>query len=316
MPRLPARFSRPAALLALGLACASPLMGQPRLLIFSKTLDYRHAVIPQAITAITMMGQANGFAVDTTEDSRKFTASNLGRYQAVFFNQVDGDVFDTAQQNAFQAYIRKGGGFAGLHAASYTELQWPWFGQLLGAYFKDHSPVTSGRLAVEDRNHPSTAALPAQWMRSEEWYNFTVNPRPAVKVLITVDEKTYAGGNMGADHPIVWYHDFDGGRSWYSALGHTPESFTDANFLAHLQGGIAYAMGKAATSIRPGHLFPRAFPQTSAGNGLRISTLVPCHGVRSGHAGRPGRFEFILAGRPGAAYSAQGALIPMARGLP
>lgn len=256
-------------------------IARPRLLVFSKTLDYRHAVIPEARAAAIKLGQEAGFDVDTSENSKDFTAANLARYQAVFFNHTTGDVLDSAQQAAFQGFIRKGGGFAALHASSYTELQWPWFADLIGAYFKDHSSVTPGTLKVENAGHPSTATLPSTWTRSDEWYNFTRNPRSLVKVLLTIDEKTYTGGNMGKDHPMAWYHDYDGGRSWYSALGHTPESYKDAAFMAHFRGGLEYALGMKTPT---GKVLPprRVSERTPAVRRLAGSSVLAFPGPASG----------------------------------
>ena len=244
--------------------------GQPRLLAFSRTLGYRHEAIPDAAAALQAMGKAEGYLVDTTGDPAVFTSANLARYQAVFFNHVTGEVLDSSQREAFRGYIRSGGGFAALHAASAALETWPWYGGLVGAYFKDHSGVVSGSLRIEDRGHPSTAGLPADWTRVEEWYNFKTNPRPAVKVLMTVDEATYAGGNMGTDHPIAWFHAYEGGRAWYSALGHTPESYRDSLFLGHLRGGIAYAMGHTRTGLSSG----RTDRRTMLRPGLRVPAAV------------------------------------------
>src|SRR5690606_7003198 len=117
-------------------------------------------------------------------------------------------------------FIMNGGGFVGIHSASDTEYGWPFYGELIGAYFAGHPDPQTGTINIEDPDHPSTRALPSQWTRFEEWYNFQANPRPSVSVLATVDESTYTGGTMGADHPIVWCREFAGGRSWYTALGH------------------------------------------------------------------------------------------------
>jgi type 1 glutamine amidotransferase len=134
----------------------------------------------------------------------------------------------------------------GVHSASDTEYNWPWYGGLVGAYFDrvhGHSKVTQATLHVIDRTHPSTVMLPALWVRTDEWYNFASNPRGRVNVLMTIDESTYNGGTMGVDHPIAWYHEYEGGRAWYTALGHTSESYYEPLFLAHLWGGIMYAVG-------------------------------------------------------------------------
>jgi type 1 glutamine amidotransferase len=217
-----------------------------KVLVFSKTAGYRHASIPQGVAAIKTLGEKSGFTVEATEDAAVFRDDSLKQFAAVVFLSTTGDVLDEAQQQAFERYVRAGGGFVGVHGASDTEYDWPWYGRLVGAYFASHPKGTpTATVRVADPNHPSTSALPGAWVRTDEWYNFKANPRGSVVVLATLDEKTYSGGTMGDDHPIAWYHDFDGGRAFYTALGHTPESFVEPLFLQHLLGGIEYAAGAA-----------------------------------------------------------------------
>lgn len=213
----------------------------PRVLVFSKTAGFRHESIPTGVKAVREVGQGL-FEVDATEDSAAFTPDNLRKYRAVVFLSTTGDVLGPEQERAFEAFIRAGGGFAGIHAAADTEYDWPWFGQLVGAYFKGHPPVQQATIQVEDRTHRSTRHLPEQWVRTDEWYAFRSNPRQRTHVLASLDERTYAPGDAAmGDHPIAWYHEFDGGRSWYTALGHTHESFREPLFRAHLREGIAWA---------------------------------------------------------------------------
>jgi len=229
------------SLFATPIATAEPAF---RVLVFSKTTGFRHDSIPAGVTAIQNLGQQNNFAVDATEDDTQFTDTNLARYAAVIFLSTTGDPVATQpEKDAFQRYIERGGGFVGIHAASDSGYTWAWYGQLTGAYFRQHPAQQNALVRIEDPNHPSTQGLPAQLTRFDEWYDFRDNPRPNVHVLTTVDESTYSGGTMGADHPTTWCHDFDGGRSWYTALGHTIESFSEANFLHLLLGGITTAAG-------------------------------------------------------------------------
>ncbi len=215
-----------------------------RILVFSKTGGFRHSSIEPGIAALRDLGDANGFAVDATEDAGQFTTPNLSRYQAVVFLSTTGDVLNPEQQAAFMTYIRNGGGFVGIHAAADTEHDWPWYGNLVGAYFASHPAPAQARIRVENRDHPSTRTLPDPWNRFDEWYDFQQNPRSqGVTVLLTLDEASYPGGQMGDDHPIAWYHEYNGGRAWYTAGGHTEESFSELAFLEHLLGGIRYAAG-------------------------------------------------------------------------
>jgi cytochrome c len=226
-----------------GLPVASPSTVQVRVLVFSRTAGFRHASIPAAVAAVAHLGAEHGYLVDATEDAGAFTDANLARYRAVVFLLTTGEVLDEDQQAAFERFIRAGGGFAGVHSASDTEYGWAWYGQLVGAFFQRHPAAQPAVVRIEDPSHPSTASLPASWKRTDEWYDFRANPRQAVHVLATLDESTYSGGGMGRDHPIAWCHAFDGGRSWYTAMGHTTESYTEASFLSHLEGGIDSVAG-------------------------------------------------------------------------
>jgi cytochrome c len=220
-------------------------------LVFTKTAGFRHASIPVAVQAVRELGARNGFTVDATEDAGAFADAALRRYAAVVFLLTTGDVLDTAQQEAFRRYVRSGGGFVGVHSAADTEHGWPWYGGLVGAYFRSHPAIQRATLIVTDRDHPSTAHLPARWTREDEWYNFAAPPRASVRVLALLDEASYAPGEgaMGARHPIAWWHAYDGGRSWYTAGGHTDASYAEPLFRGHLLGGIRYATGQARPRI-------------------------------------------------------------------
>jgi len=215
-----------------------------KVLIFSKTAGFHHASIPAGIKAIVKLGEENNFDVDTTTDSKLFTYKNLKQYAAVIFLSTTGDVLNDAQQAEFEKYIRAGGGFVGVHAATDTEYDWPWYGNLVGAYFKSHPAQQTATFNVVDPNFIATKGLPAVWKRFDELYNFKWIA-PGLHVLITIDEKSYTGGANGDYHPMSWYHDYDGGRAFYTALGHTDESYADPLYLKHLLGGIEYAMGNA-----------------------------------------------------------------------
>lgn len=214
-----------------------------KVLVFSKTDGFRHSSIPDGIAAIQQLGLEYNFDVDATEDATVFIFENLVQYDAIIFLSTTGDVLNADQQTAFEQYIRSGGGFAGIHSASDTEYNWPWYGDLVGAYFDSHPDIQTATIKVVDRIHPSTKNLPEYWERFDEWYNYRENPRGNVHVLATLEESTYNGGNMGYDHPIAWMHDFDGGRAWYTGGGHTEESYSDPDFLDHILGGILYASG-------------------------------------------------------------------------
>lgn len=230
-----------AAVLLADLSILRASQPSPRILIFSKTAGFRHDSIPDGINAIRQLGQQNNFDVDATEDSSQLNDTNLARYQTLVFLNTTGDVLDANRQASVQTFIRSGGGFVGVHSATDTEYDWAWYGGLVGAYFQGHPDIQRTSIKVEDSSHPSTSSLPADWQRTDEWYNFRANPRGRVKVLAILDESTYNGGTMGADHPIAWCQFYDGGRAWYTAGGHTKESYAEPLFRQHLLGGIQFA---------------------------------------------------------------------------
>lgn len=217
------------------------------MLAFTKTAAFYHDSIPEAIAAIRKLGAENRFAVDVTNDAAAFNDTNLAKYDAVVFLLTTGDVLNDTQQAAFERYIRAGHGYVGIHSASDTEHEWPWYGQLVGAYFKNHPldpQFQKAVIRVEDPSHPSTSFLPKAWERTDEWYNFKSNPRDNAHVLLTLDESTYQGGEMGADHPLAWCKPFSGGRSWYTGVGHSKESYSEPLVMLHILGGIQWAAGK------------------------------------------------------------------------
>ena len=217
-----------------------------RVLVFSKTAGFRHASIAAGVKAFEKMASEKEFEADFTEDSKLFTKENLKKYQAVVFLNTTGDVFNEEQKEAFKHYIQSGGGFVGIHSATDTEYGWPWFGELVGAYFLDHpnNPnVKKGKFIVLLKNHWATQGMPDEFERTDEFYNFK-NLSTKVKPILKIDETSYTGGKNPDFHPMSWYHEYDGGRAFYTALGHTDEAYSDPLFLNHVWGGLQYAAGK------------------------------------------------------------------------
>ena len=225
------------------LSCNQKRSGKPVVLVFSKTAQFVHASIPTGIAAIQKLGQENGFDVDTTKDASLFTDSSLKKYAAVIFLSTTGDVLNDRQEVAFERYIQSGGGYVGIHAATDTEYDWGWYGRLVGAYFNGHPKPQMARFIVKDKNAAATKFFTdTVWQHMDELYNYK-KINPDIHVLLTIDESSYQGGTNGAVHPMSWYHDYDGGRAFYTELGHTDESYAEPNYLKHLLGGIQYAVG-------------------------------------------------------------------------
>jgi type 1 glutamine amidotransferase len=212
-----------------------------RLLVYTRTTDYRHDSIPDAVAALRTF---DGVAVDHTEDPSALEAG-LDACAAVVFLSTSGDVLTPAGRDRLAAYVEDGGAFVGVHAAACTEEDWPYYGELLGARFARHPEYQPGRAVVEDRDHPATRNLPPVWEFTDEWYDFRTNPRARVRVLLRADEASYDGGGMGDDHPLAWTREQGAGRVFYTALGHAAEAYRDPAFLAHLRGGLDWALGGA-----------------------------------------------------------------------
>src|SRR5580704_16458744 len=230
-------------------ACTHHPSGNPRILVFSKTTGFHHASIADGNVAIQQLGKENQFNVDTTTDASWFTDDSLKKYSAVVFLSTTGNVLDYRQRVALERYIQAGGGFVGIHAAADCEYDWHWYGRMVGGYFLDHPGihdsfpnVQEGVLQVVDTGNDATKFLPRPWKRTDEYYSYK-ELNPDVHVLLKIDERSYKGGHKMGDHPMAWYHEYDGGRAFYTELGHTAESYHEDNYLKHLLAGIRYTIG-------------------------------------------------------------------------
>ncbi|WP_411112334.1 ThuA domain-containing protein [Streptomyces sp. 029-5] len=243
-------FALLALVLGLGLATPPRADAAPfRVLVFSKVTNFSHDSIPAGIKAVEQLGSENGFEVEATDDATAFTADNLARFQAIVFNNTNstpesGDLLDADQRSALQGFVRAGGGWVGLHAASASERDWGWYEGLVGAIFDKHPAVQTGRVKVLDQTHPSTQGLPQLWERTEEWYNWRTNPTGKVHTLAQIKVNDGVDGlDEGVDHPWSWCQNYDGGRSWFTAGGHDSSAFQEDAFRKHLLGGIQWAAG-------------------------------------------------------------------------
>ncbi|GAA1274376.1 ThuA domain-containing protein [Streptomyces javensis] len=234
-----------------------------KVLVFSKTAGYRHSSIEPGIAALRELGSGNNFTVDATEAPQAFTAGNLAKYKAVVFLSTTGDVLNSDQQSAFEGYIHDGGGFVGIHAAADTEYDWPYYGGLVGSWFHSHPAQQTAKVKVEDRANPATSHLGSTWERFDEWYNYRTNPRNSAHVLASLDESSYSGGNMSGDHPITWCKNYEGGRSFYTGLGHTDQAYADPAFRQELLGGIRWAAGMAHADCRAENGYKSLFDGSS-----------------------------------------------------
>ncbi len=228
-------------LVAFMMQSACSYAANPEILVFTKTKGFFHTSIPIGAQTIMKICKENGIRVDTTRDAAAFTIENLKKYKAIVFLNTTGDVLDNAQQEAFIKYIQSGGGFIGVHAATDTEYEWPWYNKLVGAYFLSHpAEQQEAVIDVVDKSNPATVMLPEKWKRTDEWYNFK-SISPDIKVLAYLDEKSYKGGENGEKHPFIWYQEFDGGRAFYTGVGHREDNYDEPLVQQHLLGAIKWA---------------------------------------------------------------------------
>lgn len=221
------------------------------ILVYTKNGEgYVHKNIPNSIEAIKELGENHNFSVDASDDPAVFTVENLKKYDALVFSNTNNDIFDTqAQEKALQHYMQSGGNFVGIHSASGSERDWPWFWKLMGGSFYRHAPFQEFTVNITDKTHPSTDFLSGEWVVEDECY-YLKHMNPDMNVLLhadmtTVEDKekeSYPGQTFGDSWPLAWYHEFEGGRSWYTSLGHSPESYEDPVFMQHILGGIEWAV--------------------------------------------------------------------------
>ena len=237
------------------------------ILIFSKTAGFRHDSISDAIGLFDRTAAAREWGIEGTINSDIFTDDQLANFDVVVFLLTTGDVLNDEQQAAFERFIQAGGGFVGIHSATDTEYDWPWYNGLVGAYFAGHPPIQTADILRSNILHPSTGFLPCRWTIEDEWYNFRTNPADnnEINILLWLDESTYQGGNMGDRHPIAWAREYDGGRSWYTAAGHRSELYNDPEyelFQRHIIAGVEWAAGvelKGKSEIKDQNLIPTAY---------------------------------------------------------
>lgn len=218
-------------------------------LVFTKQNDWMHPSNPVAAQAIAELGARNGWNVTVTADAAVLTAEQLARTDVVIFSVTSANILGDRERANLEAFFRAGGGFVGIHSASYTEWDWPFYlSSLVPVTFKTHpSPVNvqPARLTIESASSP-TDGLPDPWLRSDEYYTFNERPEdiPGLRMLIALDESSlgpdYNPPKIGY-HPLAFTHELSGGRTFYTALGHTPESYAEPEFLALLERGIAWA---------------------------------------------------------------------------
>ena len=225
---------------------------QFNVLLFTLTQGWHHQSQLEGVAAMREMANKHFFTLDWEEDPSVFNDENLKKFQVIVFLSTTGNILNPEQKAAMERFVKSGKGFVGIHSASDTEYQWDWYTKLVGRSFHIHPQNQTADLVVLDRKFPGLERMPDRLLWTEEWYEFGPENIKGLNYILAVDEKTYdpnanwadkkvSGTGMGKFHPIAWYHDYDGGRSFYTALGHMPADYSDPLFLEHVYGGIYWA---------------------------------------------------------------------------
>lgn len=224
---------------------------QFKVLLVTTTKGWHHESVHAGVLAIQQLGTRNFFDVVLWEDPGGFTDDYLKQFQAVVFLNTTGDIFDEKQQKVMERFIQSGKGFVGIHSAADTEYDWPWYNKLVGRMFHIHPAVQTAKMKIMDAKFPGLQGFENGKLWTEEWYEYGPEKTIGLNYILSVDESTYnpktdwgargKGEGMGSSHPISWYHNFDGGRAFYTGLGHLPTNFLEPAFLNHLYAGIFWA---------------------------------------------------------------------------
>ncbi len=218
--------------------------------LFTKTDGWHHESINEAVVAMRKMAADHFFDIDWHEDASRINDENLRQYDVIIFMLTTGDILNAEQQAAMERFVRSGKGFVGIHSASDTEYEWPWYTQLVGRQFIIHPVIQSAKITVTSRRLAGFEQWPESLWWTDEWYEFGPEKVEGLNYILTLDESSYdpkadwgevKGVGMGKFHPLAWYHNFDGGRSFYTSLGHMPETYRKPLFLAHVYGGLFWA---------------------------------------------------------------------------
>lgn len=239
-------FSLLALMTLAGPVCAS----QFKALVFTKTEGWQHDSIPAGVSAVNALSKLHNFEVVHSNTADVFEESSLSQFDVVVFLLTTGDVLNEQQQDAFQKFIRQGKGYVGVHSAADTEHDWSWYRGLVGRTFLIHPEIQSAKVDLLEKGFPGTETMPSRFLWTEEYYGYSAEHSDRLNYILSVDETTYSAeadwgevksSGMGEFHPLAWYQHYDGGRAFYTGLGHIAASYRDDMFKSHLYGGIYWA---------------------------------------------------------------------------
>ena len=223
---------------------------QFKALLVTTTKGWHHESLHAGVLALQDLGKKNFFDVALFENPNGFTDKYVEQFQVIIFLNTTGDIFDTAQQKVMERFIQSGKGYVGIHSASDTEYDWEWYTKLVGRMFHIHPAIQTARMNVIDTKFPGLQGFTGNKLFTDEWYEFGPEKTSGLNYILAIDESSYnakvqwgpkKGEGMGQLHPVAWYHNYDGGRAFYTALGHIPTIFSDPIYLNHLYSGIFWA---------------------------------------------------------------------------
>ncbi len=223
---------------------------QFKVLVFTKTDGFHHQAINEGVDALRAIAVRHHFTLDWEEDAKVFNDERLAQYQAVVFLMTTGNVLNEDQQAATERFIQAGNGFVGIHSASDTEYDWDWYTQMVGRTFHRHPHIQTAELQVLSREFPGVARMPERFLWTDEWYEFGQERIEGLNYILAVEDRPFEGSTKaglatkkgkGSFRPMAWYHEYDGGRAFYTALGHMPSTYSDRLFLEHIYGGLYWA---------------------------------------------------------------------------
>ena len=236
---------------------AKPKSHPLRVLAYSNTGNYRHPEIPAINRWLVLEGAKRGIQVDVTEHYRDLKPAALAKYDVLLLNNANqlADVIPESERKSVETWYKSGKGIVALHATLVRQQGWPWLLNLAGCDFDSDSTFLKAQVLVDPgaMDHPTVKGFGKDFWYSADWTNHTesVTGLEGVQVLLRVDENTYepvrkyfkerGGKAMGADHPIAWTRELQGGRFFYTELGHDLRSLNTDFAKQHIYEGLKWA---------------------------------------------------------------------------
>ncbi len=214
------------------------------ILIYSGTTGYRHESIPAGIEAVAALAKQRGLSVVASEDPAIFSPASLKRFRAIVLlscttdpKKPESEWLVGDRRTALQQFVQDGGGILAIHAAADSHYFWPWYGKMIGGHFQRHPAGTpSGTVRSVAHGNPLLSGVPPTKTRSDEWYYFD-DYDPTSQLLVVLDPASIGEQDVNPN-PMAWARHVGRGRVFYTAMGHTTESYSDPYFLRLIANGL------------------------------------------------------------------------------